>query len=70
MHLDLETEIPCVEADRGMNVIHDIAETRGHGSILSLLGLARDLERMRFVPRRQRLISGGRRYFVGDTDRD
>src|SRR5215472_10022856 len=39
MHLDLETEMPGVELDRGIHVVYDIAETSGHGSFLPLLGL-------------------------------
>ena len=40
VHLDLETEMPGVEVDPGDYVVHDVAEARGHGSLLSLLGLA------------------------------
>src|SRR5262249_33767368 len=41
MHLHLEAEMRGVERDGGSHVVDDIAEACGHGSILSLLGLAR-----------------------------
>ena len=41
VHLDLETEMLRIEVDCGTHVIHDVAKARGHGSVLSSLGLAR-----------------------------
>src|SRR5579885_1767883 len=41
VHLEFEAEMPSVEVDRRFHVVHDVAETRGHGSVLSLCRLSR-----------------------------
>src|SRR5579884_198379 len=37
MHLELEAEMLCVEIDRRLHVVDEVAETRGHAPLLWLV---------------------------------